>query len=119
MAQSKQVTPARARARRLKANVPHAVSAFYAAGVKRILVTLSDGLEIALVPERLETLHKARPADLKKIEINAAGYELYFPALDDGIWLPGVLLGLTGTRAWMEQLARRDAGPTRRPTRAA
>ncbi len=98
----------------MRKHVPHAVAATYSSKVRRLLVTLSDGLEIALDPARLQTLENARPADLKRIEINAGGYELFFPALDDGIWIPGLLAGLMGSRKWMEQQVRRDRAAARR-----
>ena len=109
MVSETELKEARRRMREMRKNVPHAVAAIYLPRLKRILVTLSDGFEIALDPERIQTLENAKPSALKKIEINAAGYELFFPALDDGLWVPGLLQGLTGTRKWMEQAAKRDA----------
>jgi hypothetical protein len=108
MVSDKELKAARQRTREMRKNVPHAVAATYLPKIKRILVTLSDGFEIALDPERIQTLEHAKPSALKKIEINAAGYELFFPALDDGIWVPGLLEGLLGTRKWMREIAKRD-----------
>lgn len=114
MATERELNTASRRMYDMQKNVPHAVAATYAPRIQRLLVTLSDGLEIALDPAKVQTLENARPADLKKIEINAAGYEIFFPALDDGIWLPGVLQGLMGTRRWMEQRAKRERTSTGR-----
>lgn len=105
--------------RDMQRHVPHAVAAAYAPKVRRLLVTLSDGLEIALDPSRLQALENAKPSALKNIEINAAGYELFFPALEEGIWLPGVLGGLMGSRKWMDQQARRERSTARRKKLAA
>jgi hypothetical protein len=109
MVSDKESKAARRYMREMRKHVPHAVTASYQPQLRKILVTLSDGLEIALDPKRIQTLEDARPSALKNIEINAAGYELFFPALDDGIWVPGLLQGLMGTRSWMKQTAKRDA----------
>jgi len=119
MVTDNELKAARQRTREMRKNVPHAIAAVYVPRVRRILVTLSDGFEIALDPERIQTLENAKPSALKKIEINAAGYELFFPALDDGIWIPGLLKGLLGTRKWMADLEKRDASDFARKTRAA
>jgi hypothetical protein len=43
---------------------------------------------------------------LREIEITPMGDALFFPKLEDGIYLPGVLRGVYGTRRWMESQIR-------------
>lgn len=101
MANTRELTAARATMRSIRMRVPHAVRAEYAPRIGRILVTLSDGFEFAIDPARTQTLASATTAQLKQVEIQGAGYELYFPKLDDGVWIPGLLQGLIGSRSWM------------------
>ncbi|GAA3759826.1 DUF2442 domain-containing protein [Terriglobus aquaticus] len=55
---------------------------------RRIIVKLSTGLEIALDPLHYRGFEAASDAALSNIEISGIGYELFFPLLDEGIWLP-------------------------------
>jgi hypothetical protein len=42
-----------------------------------------------------------RTCDLDTIEISPAGLGIHFPKLDADIYLPAILEGLLGSRAWM------------------
>jgi hypothetical protein len=85
----------------MRKTFPYAVAARYEARLHRILVTLSNHLEIAINPEQTQTLQGKSAASLRAIEILPAGYSLFFPALDDGIYLPGILEGIFGTKKWI------------------
>jgi hypothetical protein len=85
---------------------PHAVSAVYLPYLRRIMVTLNTGIEVAIDPSRLQTLQNAKTSMLREIEITPMGDALFFPKLDDGIYLPGILRGVYGTRRWMEDKIR-------------
>jgi hypothetical protein len=85
---------------------PHAVAAVYLPYLRRIMVTLNTGIEVAIDPSRLQTIQDAKPSMLREIEITPMGDALFFPKLDDGIYLPGILRGIYGTRKWMENQIR-------------
>ncbi len=55
------------------ASSPHAVAARYDRRVSRIMVSLSNGLELAFPPHMAEGLADASPADLAVIEITPTG----------------------------------------------
>ena len=95
---------------------PYAVAAAYFPAIKRILIKLNTGIEIAIVPEDYQTLEHAKPSELKKIEITPSGDALIFPKLNDGLYLPGLMEGLFGTKRWMANKAKRapSAARTRR-----
>ncbi len=101
--EAKEYAAAKARGQRLRRSSPYATQARYEAKIGRVLVTLNTGVEVAFAPERIQALCSARPADMKKIEITPSGYELFFPALDEGIFLPGLLRGVFGTQRWMRE----------------
>jgi hypothetical protein len=91
------------RMEKMRESVPYAVAVRYEPALHRILVTLSNHLEIAINPEQTQTLQGKPAASLRAIEIAPAGYSLFFPDLDDGIYLPGLLQGIFGTQKWMAE----------------
>lgn len=80
---------------------PVAVSARYDRGRGRVVVVLASGLEVAFAPRDVQGLERATGAQLATIEVSPAGQGLHFPALDADVWLPGLLEGVFGSRAWM------------------
>lgn len=81
--------------------LPRAVSARYDARLNRVLVALTNRLELAIAPETVQILQDATAVQLASVEVTAPGFELFFPALDDGLWLPTLLEGTFGTQRWM------------------
>ncbi len=86
---------------------PRAVSAHYDAGRHRIIVRLSTGVELGLIPRDVEGLQDASPEDLKAIEVEELGLGIHFPRLDADLYVPALLKGILGSRRWMA--ARRRA----------
>ncbi len=41
------------------------------------------------------------PADLAEIEISPSGFGIHFPRLDADLYLPALLQGVFGSKAWM------------------
>lgn len=80
---------------------PHATAAQFDRPRNRILVTLSNGLEISVPIDLTQGLAGASAADLEAIEISPTGLGLYWPALDADLYLPGLLQGIFGSRRWM------------------
>jgi hypothetical protein len=80
---------------------PSAVTARYDRRSKRIVIRLSSGLDIAFTPRDAEGLENAKPEQLDPIEISPSGFGIHFPKLDADLYLPALLEGLLGSRAWM------------------
>lgn len=91
---------ARRGAQRLKKG-PVAVGARYDPLSGRVVIELDSGLEIAFRPQQAQGLETATPADLNEIEISPSGQGLYFPAIDADLYLPALLDGFLGSKAWM------------------
>jgi hypothetical protein len=87
--------------KKLQATVPSAVSAHYDHERGRIIVALSNYLEIGFPPAYAEGLENASPSELENIEISPSGYGLHFPAVDGDLYLPTLLQGIFGSRRWM------------------
>jgi hypothetical protein len=64
------------------ATIPHAVSARYDRRIGRVVVRLSNGLEISFSPRNAQGLETATWEQLREIEIYPTGSGLHFPALD-------------------------------------
>jgi hypothetical protein len=95
---------------------PHAVAARYDRRLARVMVTLSNGLELAFPPHLAEGLGDAKTGDLAVIEITPTGLGLHWPRLDADLYLPSLLEGVFGSPRWMAgrlgksgDLARTDA----------
>jgi hypothetical protein len=93
------------------ASGPHAVAARYDRRVSRIVVSLSNGLELAFPPHLGEGLANTKPADLAVIEISPTGLGLHWPRLDADLYLPALLEGVFGSPRWMAGLPGRSRPP--------
>jgi hypothetical protein len=109
-------------ARKRGAEEPTIVSARFIRSTRTLEVTFVYGVKIAVpialiqafsMLERAPTL-----AELAEVKVSGAGTSLYWPSLDLGLWGPGLLQGIFGTKAWMRELAR-GMGATRSPAKAA
>ena len=101
MAKVDEFTAATKRGASARANTPIAVAARYERRRDRIVVSLDNGLELAFPPHIAEGLHDASPADLSAIELSPSGFGIHFPKLDAHLYLPALLQGVFGSKAWM------------------
>jgi Protein of unknown function (DUF2442) len=92
---------------------PHAVAARYDRRVGRIVIRLSNDLELAFPPHLAQGLETARPVDLAEIEISPAGLGLHFPRLDADLYVPALLEGLFGSERWEATRMGRSGGQSR------
>ena len=98
---------------------PRAIAARYDRRVSRVMVSLSNGLELAFPPHLAEGLADAKPADLAAIEITPAGLGLHWPRLDADLYLPALLQGVFGSPRWMAGLLGKSGGLARTAAKAA
>jgi hypothetical protein len=80
---------------------PIAVAARYDRRRDRIMVSLNNGLELAFPPRIAQGLEHATPACLTEIELSPSGIGIHFPKLDAHLYLPALLQGVFGSKAWM------------------
>ena len=96
----------------------HAVAARYDATAGRLIVSLHNGVELAVPVQLIEELSGADPADLAEIEITPAGLGLHWPRLDADVYVPGLLSGALGSRAWMAAQLGAKGGRASTPAKA-
>jgi hypothetical protein len=119
MASHDEFATATKRAKRRAQTGPSAVAARYDDRSKRIVVRLSSGLEIGFAPGDAQGLENAKPQQLDEIEISPSGLGIHFPKLDADLYLPALLEGLFGSRAWMAARLGARGGSATSPAKTA
>jgi hypothetical protein len=107
------------RAKRRAQTGPSAVSARYDRRSKRIVVRLSSGLDVGFAPRDAQGLENAKPEQLDEIEISPSGLGIHFPKLDAHLYLPALLEGVFGSRAWMAARLGARGGSAMSPAKTA
>ena len=97
---------------------PIVVAACYDATADRVRIELSTGIELGVPPALIEGLDGATPAQLQDIDVSPAGLGLHFPRIDADIYLPGLIEGVLGTRAWMASRLGAEGGKVRSAAKA-
>ena len=100
MITQKEFEEAKKRQDEFAAKNPRVKKAVFLPGKKRLLVTLDNNLELSFPPAMLQGLENATARELSNIEIQG-GYAIHFPAIDQDVYIPGLLAGMTGSAAWM------------------
>lgn len=101
MAKPDEFMAATKRAAARRATGPIAVAARFDRRRDRIIVSLDTGLELAFPPALAEGLQDATPSDLSDVQISPSGFGIHFPRADAHLYLPGLLKGVFGSKAWM------------------
>jgi hypothetical protein len=94
-------------ARGKSAPIHRAVRVAYNSAEERIDVSFADGMFVGFPRRVMQGLNDAAPTDLAEIRILGPGTALYWPRLDIGHDINGLLDGVFGTRRWMAELGRR------------
>jgi hypothetical protein len=55
---------------------------------------------------------------LAQVEVDGAGFNLHWPTLDVDLYVPALVAGIFGTRAWMTRELARRAGLATSPAKA-
>jgi hypothetical protein len=101
------------------ATTPTVVMARYDPHTDRVIMALSNHLEVSFPPHEVEGLETATPADLTQIEINSPGFGLHFPTLDADLYVPALLQGVFGSERWMAARLGARGGKSRTAAKAA
>jgi hypothetical protein len=119
MVRSRSFKEASARGEELLRQGPVASAARFDRASRRVIVTLREGVQLSFPVAAVQGLRGARADRLARIEISGAGLGLHFPLLDADIYLPGLIAGATGSRAWMAAHMGARGGQARSPAKAA
>jgi hypothetical protein len=67
----------------------------------------------------VQDLQGAEEHDLAGVQVDGLGFNLHWPALDVDLFVPGLVAGRFGSRAWMIRELARHAGRAKSPAKAA
>ena len=84
-----------------------------------MVIELANGCAYAFPAQRVQDLQGASDEDLADVEVDGAGFNLHWPKLDVDLYVPALVAGVFGTRAWIARELARVAGRARSPAKAA
>jgi hypothetical protein len=114
-----QLAKAEALGNKMLATEPRASAARYDHATGRVVVDLLNGCAYMFPARLVEDLQGASAGDLAGVEVDGLGLNLHWPALDVDLYVPALVAGIFGTRAWMTRELARVAGKTKSPAKAA
>jgi hypothetical protein len=85
---------------------PQARSVRYEQETGQVWIELNNGCTLVVPTRLLQGLRDVAPRDLKQVKIMGPGLAIEWPRLDMQFTMAGLLAGVFGTRAWMEELRR-------------
>jgi hypothetical protein len=97
---------------------PRASAAHYDRASERVIVDFVNGCTYAFPARLVQDLHGASPDALAGVEVDGVGFNLHWPALEVDLYVPALVAGIFGTRAWMARELARVAGLTKSPAKA-
>lgn len=98
-----EVARANLRGRIEQASAPVLEMAFVADGA--LCLAFESGVKLAIPTALVEGLSDKTTEEIGEAEVSPSGLGLYFPRVDCDLFIPGLLKGVFGTKAWMSQLA--------------
>ena len=114
-----QLHHAEARGESMLQSEPRAVTARYDTATGRVVIDLVNGCSYAFPATLVQDLQGATPEALAGVAVDGLGFNLHWPALDVDLFVPALVAGLFGTRAWMNRALASAAGQAKSPAKAA
>jgi hypothetical protein len=103
----------------LAAHEPRACAVKYDAANCRVIVDLTNGCTFAFPARALQGLVDATDDELAEVQVSGSGYGLHWERLDADFSVPGLLMGVFGSRAWLAREQARRAGQATSEAKAA
>jgi hypothetical protein len=101
------------RGKRIVETEPRAAAAHYDRQLDRVIVDLTNGCTFAFPPRIMQGLEQATPDQLAEVEILGLGYGLHWETLDVDLTVPGLMIGMTGTKSYMARRAGQATSPAK------
>jgi hypothetical protein len=98
---------------------PRAVAAHYDRPSGHVVVELANGCIYSFPPRLVEDLRGAGARALEGVKVDGVGFGLRWKELDVDLYVPALVAGIFGTRAWMARELAGIAGRTKSPAKAA
>ncbi len=107
------------RGKRRRKRIPWAITAHFNRNSGRVVVGLSNDLDVTFSPGSVQGLENATASQLEPIEITPSGFGLHFPKLDADIYLPALLEGVFGSKRWIAAQLGALGGKSKSASKAA
>ncbi len=91
----------------LEPEEPTLVRAEYLRDHDLFLLHISDGRRLAIPREDIWAVRNATPDQAADFIAEAPGSDIWWPQLDEGLYIPEALEGRYGNKAWMDHVHRR------------
>ena len=114
-----QLDQAEARGLELMDTAMRAAEARYDRTTGRVTIDLTNGCAYAFPAQLVQDLNGATDDQLAGVEVDGLGFNLHWPDLDADLYVPALVSGVFGTRAWMTRELARRAGQAKSPAKAA
>ncbi len=101
-----QIADAKEQTRKADALEPRAVMVYFDESADRVRVELSNGTDFRFPRSAIEELAGASPKEIAQIEISPSGRTLRWKELDVDLSLPGLMMGVFGSKMWMARLGQ-------------
>ena len=86
---------------------PRAIRAQFNQDRDTLQITLANGVMVSIPRTLLQGLEDARMSDVSKVTIEDHGASLHWEVLDVDHYIPGLLVGVFGSREWMSRIGRK------------
>jgi hypothetical protein len=96
-------------AARLEPEPPTLIAAEYLRERDLFILTISDGRRLAIPREDIWAVRNATPDQAADFLTEAPGTDIWWPQLDEGLYIPEALEGRYGNQAWMDHVHRRSS----------
>ena len=113
-----EIDAAAQRGKALRAERPQAESARYDAARGLIEIALANGALFSFPPRLAQALQGATSVQLREVEVVGAGTGLYFPVIDADLYIPALIEGVFGSKAWMAASMGKQGGLARTERKA-
>lgn len=100
-------------AQNIRKGYPPVVSVRWHKTEALLTIVLADGQEIDIDPGMVQGLCDHPMSQLQDVEITPAGDALHFPNVDEDVFIPGLMEGLTGSANWMARQLGYKGGQAR------
>jgi hypothetical protein len=110
---------AEARSRRRQRSGLVAAAAHFDGATGMLVIQLRNRCELHVPSQMIQEIAEARPSDLREIVVSSAGTGVHFPRIDADVYVPGLLAGVFGTRAWMAAQLGAAGGRSTSPAKRA
>jgi Protein of unknown function (DUF2442) len=101
-----QLGQAEKRGRQMLETEPRAAKARYDQATGRVVIDLANGCTYAFPAQLVQDLHGASPDALTRVKVDGLGFNLHWPSLDVDLYVPALVSGIFGTRAWVSGNSR-------------